>query len=279
MTTFLIDLAIIGIVAFCTWRGFRNGLIRGVFGVVTLIVSLFLANTIARAYSEEFTGMLTPFVGGIIEAAISGPNEGSDEYSIGDIDFSNIDLDDIDLSNIDAGGVDHSNIDVGDIELADIYLNELNLENIDLSNFGGKSEEFLTAYIALRYIALPESSAAHIAQLSAQDNTDRFLSDVIAENISSLLSFTALFGIAFLLLAIVFAVVGNLINFVFALPGFKLADIIAGSSFGFVKGLLIILAIGVVLRYFGLLARDTIEETTILRFIINNNLIANILGV
>ena len=71
MTVLLIDLAIIGIVVFCTWRGYRSGLIRGVFGVVTLVVSLFLASFAATAYSDEFTGALTPFVGGIVETTLS----------------------------------------------------------------------------------------------------------------------------------------------------------------------------------------------------------------
>ena len=273
MTTFLLDFSIIAIVAFCIWRGYRNGLIRGVFGVVTLIASLFLANTIARAYSEEFTGMLTPFVGGVIDTAISDATEDGYEPNLGGIDLSGIDLSGIDLDNIDLGS-----FELGSIGSAEVYLDEIGLGNIDMSNLGTR-EDFLTAYVALRHLGLPESASARVAQMTADDDTGRFVSDVIADKLSTLLSFIALFGIAFLLLAIIFTVIGNLIGFVFSLPGFKLVDIIAGSAFGLVKGLLIVLTIGVVIRYFGLLARDTIEGTSILRYIVNNNLIANILGV
>ena len=269
MTAFLIDLGVIGIVAFCGWRGYRNGLIRGVFGFVTLIASLFLANTIAGAYSEEFTGMLNPFVGGLIESAITDSNKESSENDLSGIDLSNTDLKDIDLSNFDPS----------DIRAAEAYLEELGLTKADLNDVSSEQSKYLTAYVALRHFGLPESSSSRIAQMTAEDTSDRFISDVISGYLSSLISYIALFGIAFLLLVIAFTVIGNLIGFVFSLPGFKLVDIIAGSVFGVVKGLLIVLTIGVVLRYFGLLARDILEETSLLRFVVNNNIIADILGV
>ena len=70
MIIFAIDVAIIIIVAFCGWRGYKSGLIRGAFGVAALLVSLLVANVAAKTYSREFTGMLTPFVGGIVETTL-----------------------------------------------------------------------------------------------------------------------------------------------------------------------------------------------------------------
>jgi uncharacterized membrane protein required for colicin V production len=67
----IIDLAIVAIVAFCVWRGYKNGLIRGTFGVVMLIVAIIGANLVATAYSDEFTGMLNPFVGGVVDTALA----------------------------------------------------------------------------------------------------------------------------------------------------------------------------------------------------------------
>ena len=230
MTTFAIDLAIIAIIAFCGWRGYKNGLIRGVFGVVTLIVALIIANITAAAYSEEVSGVLKPFVGGIVDSTLT---------------------DMIEDDEVEYEQVEHEN----------------------------DTEEFKTAYTALRRIGLPTSAAISIAQRAVDDNSEIFLTDIIAEKLSSALAFVALFGISFLLFSIVFAVIGNLISFVFSLPGLKLVDIIAGVAFGLVKGLLIVLTLSTVVRYFGLLSLSTLEETSVLNYFTNNNLIANMLGI
>ena len=229
MTALLIDLAIIGIVVFCAWRGYRNGLIRGVFGVATLILALFFANIAAEAYSEEFEGMLAPFVGGIVDTALTELHSGAIEYEF----------------------TGHEN----------------------------DSEAFRTAFAVLRQIGLPVSASIRIAELTVEEGFEGQLSDVIAEKLSATLAYISVFAIAFVIVAIVFAVVGNLIGFVFSLPGLKLLDIIAGVAFGFVKGLIIVLAMAAVIRYYGLLALETLEGTTVLDYLVSNNIIANMLGI
>lgn len=228
LTTLFIDLAIIGIVVYCTWRGFRNGLIRGVFGTVALIVSLLIANIAANAYSSEFEGILIPFVGGVVDTALS------DIYSEAPED-----------------GADNGNV----------------------------SEAFNAAYAALRDIGLPVPAATRIAEMAIVDDSERTLSDVVADKLSSVLAYVAVFAIAFVLLAIVFAVIGNLIGFVFSLPGLKLLDSIAGTAFGLVKGIIIVLAIATFVRYFGLLAVDLLEDTSVLNYLVNNNMVADMLGI
>ena len=234
MTTLLIDLAIIGTVAFCAWRGYKNGLIRGVFGVVSLIVSLLVANIAAQAYSDEAKDMLMPFVSGMIESTITEMAEDGIEYQP--------------LAH------DHEH---------------------DGADFG-------TAYTALRHLGLPEAAAVNIAEKSliTEDHEEnRYFSDVIAARLTSALSYVAVFGVAFLLIAIIFAVIGNLVGFVFALPGLKLVDMIAGSVLGLAKGIIIVYTISVIIRYYGLLILPTIEGTTVLRYLINNNPIATLLGI
>jgi len=234
LITLLIDLAIIGTVLFCAWRGFKNGLIRGAFGIVSLLLAIFIANAAAEAYSDETTGIISPFVSGMIETAVLEMADDGLEYH--------------------ALAHDH---------------------NIDEADFG-------VAYMALRYIGLPEAGAVHIAERSLEFEAfdmDRSFADVIANRLSGTLSYVAVFTIAFLLISIIFAVIGNLIGVVFALPGLRLVDMIAGSALGLVKGLIIVYSVALVLRYFGLVMLETIEGTTILRHIINNNPIADILGI
>ena len=234
MVSFLIDLAVIGTIVFCGWRGYKNGLIRGVFGVVSLIVALFIANFAAQAYSGEAKNILMPFVSGILDSTLTDMSEEGIEYQ--------------------ALAHDH---------------------DIDDADFG-------TAYTALREIGLPESAAVRIAEQSLETvgSEERLsITDRIASRLSSTLSYVAVFGIAFLLIAIVFAVIGNLVGFVFALPGLRIVDIISGAALGLVKGMIIVLAVTVIIRYFGLIFLPTIEGTTLLRYFVNNNPIANMLGI
>jgi len=235
MITLLIDVAVLGTVVFCTWRGYKSGLIRGVFGVVSLIVSLLVANIAAQAYSEEAKGMLMPFASGMIDSTLTEMNEYDIEYQ--------------------ALAHDHE---------------------LDDPDFG-------TAYTALRLIGLPEAAAVHVAEqtleISENDSEGMTFPDLIADRLTSAMSFVAVFGIAFLLLAIVFAVIGNLVGVVFSLPGLRFVDIIAGCVFGFFKGVIIVYAIAVIVRYFGLLMLETLEKTTLLNYLVNNNPIANLLGI
>jgi len=235
MTAFLIDFAIFGTVAFCVWRGYKNGLIRGVFGVVALIVSLLVANIAAQAYHDEAKGLLMPFAGGLIETTMQDLRDEGIEYQ--------------------EVAYDHEFYD---------------------------DEDFGTAFVTLRHLGLPEAAAVNVAETSltrSEDEEERTLSDIVAERLTSTMSYVAVFGIAFLLMAIIFAVIGNLIGFIFSLPGLKLVDIIAGIAFGFAKGLLLVYTVTVIVRYFGLLMPGTIERTILLRHLINHNFIANILGV
>lgn len=238
MITLFIDIALLGTIVFCAWRGYKNGLIRGVFGVVALIVSLLIANFAAKAYTDEAKGMLMPFVSGVVESTLTDMAEDGIEYQP--------------LAH------DHP---------------------VDDIDFG-------TAYTVLRQIGLPEAAAVTIAEQALEaldgDSTEaleRSIVDLVADKLSSALSFVAVFGIAFLLIAIIFAVIGNLVGLVFELPGLKLVDVISGSVFGFIKGLMIVYSITVIARYFGLLAPSTLERAIVLRYFVNNNPIASILGI
>jgi len=234
MVILALDFAVIAIVLFCGWRGYKNGLIRGVFGAVSLIVSLFIASVAATAYSEEFTEVLNPFVSGLVDSAI--------------------------VKVIEQGVTDQPD-DYKDI-----------------------SDSFKTAYTALRRIGLPEAAAIRVADLATKDIEEDglptgLLSNSIGDRLSSVLAFVAVFGIAFILLAIVFTVVGNLVGFVFSLPGLRLLDMISGVVFGLIKGLIIVFALAAVIRYVGILAPETLDGTSVLKHIVNNNPIANRIGV
>jgi len=231
----LIDLAIVAVVAFCGWRGFKSGLVRGAFGVVALIAAIFIANIVASAYSSEFTGMLNPFIGGRVDSELMEMMEES----------------------VDEPG------------------ETVAYPALTVTVAGARDTIFYT----LRRIGLPVSAADSVAERATDDESTGLLSDVITDRLSATFAYVAVFGIAFLLISIIFAVIGNLINLVFSLPGLRMVDMIAGTALGLAKGLLIIFALGVIVRYMGIFAPERLEGTSVLYYIVNNNPIADILGI
>ena len=233
-----LDAAIVLIVIFCSWRGFKSGIIRGVCGVLVLVVSIFAANIVATAYSNEFTGMLKPFVGGVVDNVLQ-PKEAEE----------------------------------GD--------EEEKRPVVYPEGFKDKSEEYKEAYTAMWKIGLPMKAAENIAEQVEENysGVKRQLAEEITDKLCSRIAYIAVFGICFVLVAILFAVIGNILNFAFSLPGLKLLDGLAGLAFGLAKGAIIVLVACVVIRYFGLVAQDMIESTRLLNFFVNNNPIANILGI
>jgi len=87
-----IDAVLVLIVAVTAYKGWKKGLIRGIFGVVAVIVSIFGANLVAKAYSGEFTEMLEPLVGGVVDNAVSAVVDASgmssDRVSVYDVSLN-----------------------------------------------------------------------------------------------------------------------------------------------------------------------------------------------
>jgi len=235
LISFLIDIAILGTVVFCGWRGYKNGLIRGVFGVVSLLLALFVANFAAQAYSDDAEMLLLPFASGIIESTMGDLADEGIEYQ--------------------AIAHDH--------EMTDDF--------------------FGRAYMALREIGLPEAAAVAIAEQSRlvelYDDDNRSFVDIVASRLTGSLAFVGVFAVAFLLISIAFAVLGNLIGLVFSLPGLRFVDIIAGTVCGVAKGIIVVYVLAVIIRYFGLVILPILEDTAVLYFLVNNNPIATMLGV
>ncbi len=247
MVSTAIDIALILIVGFSTWRGFKNGFIRGIFGVLAIIIAIYGANLIAKTYSGEFTGMLKPFVGGIVDKSVTDV-VGNDEPD-------------------EADGVAGNGSDAA------------------VGTTGGDTAEHTNiydiSYRALRGIGVSEEASRNLADKveTEIDSAGQQLSNNLTEKLCSVLAYIAVFGISFILIAIIFAVVGNVINLAFSLPGIELVDKIVGLTLGLLRGLLIILAIGVIIRYLGLLSAGTVENTVLLKYMSNHNPIANILGI
>ena len=230
--------------------------------MLAIIIAIYGANLIAKTYSSEFTGMLEPFVSGIVDKSISGVSDNKDSADNQDIVLP----EDADASATTATSDTQTNEDADDGAVAGTAFH---------------TKVYDISYKALRGIGISEEASRKIADKveGEIDSVGQQMSNNLTQKLCGMLSYIAVFGISFILIAIIFAVVGNVVNLAFSLPGIEMADKIIGLAMGLLRGLLIILAIGVIVRYLSLVSAETIENTHLLKYIINNNPIANILGI
>ena len=95
--------------------------------------------------------------------------------------------------------------------------------------------------------------------------------NAVSARFVSALSYIFAFLIAYLLLNIVFAVIINLCNVIFKLPGLKMLNGIGGAVLGLAVGLLIVFAIAWAARYLSFLLGDFVGKTKVLKFFAENN--------
>jgi len=67
----VLDLLLVAILGYSVYRGYKNGIIVGVIGVLVIVLAIYLANLLGNVYSDEFTGLFKPFIGGMVDDAFS----------------------------------------------------------------------------------------------------------------------------------------------------------------------------------------------------------------
>ena len=240
----LIDLLLIGIVAYCGWQGFKKGIVNGAFGIVALIAAIFIGHLVGTVYSDEFSGMFQPFAGGVIDTSIATVTE----YRVGD-------------TNRDGTEKEPPVVVLSDSERSDVHA---------------------VCFAALRQLGVCESVAEDIATETAQNQrtVDQEMSRSLTLTLCSRIGYLLVSGIVFAVSAIVFAIISNVINLYFELPRLETANKIGGTVLGVVKGYIIIMFIACICRYAGLaIGNDRIIGTVLLERLINHNKIAGILGI
>lgn len=208
MLRWIIDIVLLLILLGCAWKGFRNGLIPGVFMLLALIASLYGAKLVAETYSEEFVSILEPFASGITDRAIREQDEEGE--STGTV--------------------------YGD------------------------------AKAILERIGFLGSAAENIAGELGQEVTEtgHVLRNAMIKRLCIDVAYALTLTIAFTLLAIAFAVIGNLISLSFHIPGLELVNSILGAVFGLGEGLVFAFFIAWLLRFAGMLVKPEVAEKTIL---------------
>ena len=248
-----IDVILLAIVAYCGWRGYRNGIIRGICGILAIVIALYGANLIATVYSSEFTGMLNPFMSGIVDSAVSAVINGGEEED----PPRRLPLDEEEEEETKEK---RSVMILTDKEKDDVYS---------------------VCFASLRYLGLSEDAAEKLASDTADETSQvgQQMNVDLTGKICEQMAFVITFLICFILIAILFAVVGNIIDLTFAIPGIEKVEPYIGILIGLARGVFIILIIAVFFRYAGLAFHEgTLEKTKLLWKLMGSDLITGKLG-
>jgi len=224
MLRWIIDIVLLLILLGCAWKGYRNGLIPGIFMLLALIASLYGAKLVAETYSEEFTAILEPFASGVTDRAIR------------DLDEDEVELD------------------------GTVY---------------GEAKAILEKIGFMG--TLSENIAAELAEEVTE--TGHVLRAAMIKRLCVDVAYALALTIAFVLLAIAFAVIGNLISLSFHIPGLEVLNGIMGAIFGLAEGLVFAFFIAWILRFAGMLVKpEVMEETILLKWLTSVNPMVEFFG-
>lgn len=229
----ILIIILIAIPVFCAWRGYKNGIIRGVCGILAIIIALYCGNIVANMYSEDFNGMLSPFINGMVDTS----------------------------ENTVMSKPDEAVVHISNSEKTDVYM---------------------VSYAIIRQMGIVESAATKMAEEVQAECTsvDQTMRSAIGDKLSSRFSYIVVFCVAFAMIAILFAVIGNVINISFQIPILGIAEPILGIVLGAIKGIIIMYTVAMFLRYLGIVIPDGILNGTGLIFkLVNSNPVANKLGI
>jgi uncharacterized membrane protein required for colicin V production len=115
--------------------------------------------------------------------------------------------------------------------------------------------------------------------LAALASTEQTVHETISLTVLYVASYALICLFAFILFMVGFTLLIHFLAAVFKLPVLNLIDKIGGSAAGLFYGLLILSAVGWAVRYLGIIASpELVENTGVLRFFVNNNMLVRFLS-
>lgn len=241
----IIDLLLIAIILICTWTGYKKGLIMGVGGILVIIVSIFGANLIANVFSYDVIPAMRPFASGYLEGKLA---RGSSED--------------------EAGVLEQLGLSVGEWSVEDMIANDPSLKQ--------KISE--ATFLSL---GITEETSTEMAEDVADymgDNSSGIVASM-AEILCMRISHVAYFSMTFLILLILFTVIGNITNLSFKIPNFDRGNDIIGAALGLVTGIMFCMMLVWALKYAGIvIGGDTMSETILAKMFMNGDHLSKILG-
>ncbi len=236
-----IDLVLAAVVALCAWRGWKQGIIISAVSIAGIVACMCVGSIIATAYAEEFSAVPKSVGAGLVDSV-------STKLLI----------------------ADYSNVVEGEDDDLVIRLTDQQ-----------KSDVFSVSYATCRQLGLADSIAQKIAREAAAQTSDvnQQLSALLSNLIWVQVTRFLIFAVIFLLTVIILAALKNTLDIFLSLPGLEIVNHILGLMLGAAKGVIYILLLTMALRYIGIVLTPEITERTILaKLLMENNLVATMLG-
>jgi len=236
----ILSLLFLAILIFCTWSGYKKGLILGIAGFLAFVVSVYSANLLSQTYSGEIVDALRPFASGYIEVNV------------------------VDEQVRPAMGM----TDTG-----------LSTKDFMAQNSGKELEYCIRIYNGMGiYETTGEQLAQEAVAYSASNELD--LTDAVVEVLCIRIAYVLGFLLAFAMVLIVLTVVINIPNLAFKIPNHEMLNDLGGVVMGFVQGVCLLTVFGWALKFTGLVfPQDSIANTFLVSWFMDSSLLVHILGV
>ncbi len=236
-----IDIILLLILAHGAWSGYKKGLLMGIGGIVCLILSMYGANLLANTFSYDVIPALRPFAGGYVEGVATDPKGVLKDMGWDESDYS---LDDL------------------------------------LAQAPERREDFAEACYEAMGI---NSGAAAIMAEAAVDYAEAEEKDMVSAvtyELCSRVSYVGCFTLAFMMIAIILTVIGNLPNLSYKIPHLDLVNDIVGAVLGLGTGFMYCAVIVWVLKFLGMIiGPDTVADTILGGWLLELDLPARFLGI
>jgi len=238
----IIDLVLLGILVLCVWSGYKKGLIMGIGGILCIVISIYCANLLANTFSYDVVPALQPFANGYTETIISGD----------------------DSEVMEKMGWNHLTYSADDL----------------LAQYPDRKTEFCT--VCYETLGLDETTAGVLGQRAADyaEESGSRMTPAVVHVLCETVSYVGCFSLAFLIVAILLTVLGNLPNLSYKIPQLDLVNDIGGVVLGFVTGILYCALLVWALKFMGIIiGEDTLPSTVLGKIFLNHNLYLKTLGI
>ncbi len=232
----IIDIVLLAIIALCTWKGYKKGLVGNIISLFIIMVALLGGTMLSRAYSGEVIPALRPFISGYVDS-----QKTRDKI------------------------IENMGFETGNYSLEDIIARDPSLR------YDYAYESML--HIGF-YEKTSEKLALDAVDYSEEHDVD--MTDAVVEVMCETMTYVLGLTLAFLMILILLVAVGNLFNLSLRLPSMETVDEIGGSVLGFIKGFLYCVLLCWFLSFLGaILGRNTLYNTTLARFFLSFKFITN----
>lgn len=237
----IIDLVLIGILIICIWSGYKKGIIMGIGGILCIVIAIYGANLLSNTFSYDVVPALKPFASGYTEKL----------------------LNDDDSEIMERMGWEKYNYSVEDL----------------LKQYPERKEEFCA--VCFETFGIDEASSGILAERTVKyaEESGESMRNAVVHILCETTSYVCCFILAFLIIAIILTVLGNLPNLSYKIPRFDLGNDIGGVVLGIVTGLLYCALLVWALKFLGMIiGDDTLTSTKLGKLFLERNFYFKYLG-